>query len=292
MTFSRETERYLSELAPWSDIAGAALACLSSSSFSGPFDEIRLCDEAGLPATQVVSLVSFLKKLHELGLVQERNDLRWQITAPAEAFKELSPLLGAIAFYRQSIHRDETTAKIVLTRPGQPSNLEEALKNLGFATGRLEVTSEAFGDIAASARRRFVVMTPFLDMHGANWLSKLLGNVNVGVKTTLIIRNLTTPSQPSYPEGCAALREILMASDTVVLDYAVPRAIGSGIETFHAKVVLADDDYAYVGSANMNRSSLETSMELGVLVRGEAARAIARVVDAIRIVCTPLQQGN
>lgn len=58
-----------------------------------------------------------------------------------------------------------------------------------------------------------------------------------------------------------------------------------GIETFHAKVVLADDDYAYVGSANMNRSSLENAMELGVLMRGEAARAVGRVVNAIRAVC-------
>lgn len=43
--------------------------------------------------------------------------------------------------------------------------------------------------------------------------------------------------------------------------------------------------YAYVGSANMNRSSLEHSMELGMLVRGEAARTVAKVVEAVMRVC-------
>jgi phosphatidylserine/phosphatidylglycerophosphate/cardiolipin synthase-like enzyme len=50
------------------------------------------------------------------------------------------------------------------------------------------------------------------------------------------------------------------------------RPEATGYETFHAKVLLADDDEAYVGSANMTKWSFEQSLELGVLVRGRAAR--------------------
>ena len=52
-------------------------------------------------------------------------------------------------------------------------------------------------------------------------------------------------------------------------------------QTFHAKVVLCDDDVAYVGSSNLNAASLEHSMEMGVAMEGKAARDIAIVVEAV-----------
>jgi phosphatidylserine/phosphatidylglycerophosphate/cardiolipin synthase-like enzyme len=82
------------------------------------------------------------------------------------------------------------------------------------------------------------------------------------------------------------LRPALAQLGVEVYDYAIPRPAGAGTETFHAKVVLADDNYAYVGSANMNKSSLEYSMELGILVRGEAATLVSKVIDAILQIST------
>ncbi len=282
---SNTDQRYLQELSPWADIAGSVLACLALPSFSGPFDETRLCSEAGLPATQNVAVVGLLKKLSELGLVAERLGMQWQVTGSPAVWGRLSLLLDAIGYYREHVHRDDTTASVVLTRPGQPSKLEDALDALGFATARMEVTSEAFGDIATSACNRLVVMTPFLDHHGASWLSGLLKKTRPEVRNIVILRYLRDPSHPNHPDGFAALGPTLAKLKVDVLDYAVPRLAGTGTETFHAKVVLADDDYAYVGSANINRASLEHSMELGMLVRGEAARTVAKVVEAIMRVC-------
>lgn len=284
MTLAAATENYLRALVPWADIASPVLDCLSRESFVGAFDERRLCDEAGLPSTQTIALLGLLRRLAELGLIEERPDMQWRVNGSYLTLGTLSPLLAAVAFYRTSVHRDETTAKVVLTRPGQPSKLEETLRAMGFAGGRLEVTSEAFGDIAATARKRLMVMTPFLDPHGARWLGELLKKARRGVRTSVILRYLNNPSHTNYPEGLAALREVLANSGTEILDYSISRGMGQRVETFHAKVVLADDDYAYVGSANVNKASLENSMELGILVRGEAARAVARVMEAIRAI--------
>jgi phosphatidylserine/phosphatidylglycerophosphate/cardiolipin synthase-like enzyme len=66
-----------------------------------------------------------------------------------------------------------------------------------------------------------------------------------------------------------------------VYDYALPREGGKGIETFHAKLVLADDVMAYVGSSNMTWGSLEHSMELGLVVTGVAPKRLAVLTDAI-----------
>lgn len=53
------------------------------------------------------------------------------------------------------------------------------------------------------------------------------------------------------------------------------------LETFHAKIVLADEDLAYVGSANLLGSGDGTSLEAGVLVDGRAALQVARLVDGV-----------
>ena len=53
------------------------------------------------------------------------------------------------------------------------------------------------------------------------------------------------------------------------------------VETFHAKILLADDDKAYIGSANMTRWSRDFSMERGVILRGPSVRPVATLVDAV-----------
>lgn len=76
-------QQILRALAPWADIAGHVLSCLALPSYSGPFEESRLCGDAGLPTTQTIAVVGLLKELGKLALVAERDDLRWQVTAKA-----------------------------------------------------------------------------------------------------------------------------------------------------------------------------------------------------------------
>jgi hypothetical protein len=68
-----------------------------------------------------------------------------------------------------------------------------------------------------------------------------------------------------------------------VFSYAIPReSQGSlAIETFHAKIVLADRDRAYIGSSNMNLASREISMECGVTLTGPCVRPVATLIDTI-----------
>jgi len=68
-----------------------------------------------------------------------------------------------------------------------------------------------------------------------------------------------------------------------VFNYSIPRSSGFGRETFHAKVVIADRRYAYVGSSNVTAASLDHSMEMGVTLEGKAVAEVAEVIDAVRI---------
>lgn len=77
----------------------------------------------------------------------------------------------------------------------------------------------------------------------------------------------------------------LRAMQVSVRDYHLSHSPAEGralpIETFHAKVVVADDTLAYVGSANLLSSSEGLSLETGLLVEGGAAAQVARLVYAV-----------
>jgi phosphatidylserine/phosphatidylglycerophosphate/cardiolipin synthase-like enzyme len=281
-----QDEQVLLALAPWADIAVPVVQCLARKPLPRQFDENTLCAAASLPSTQAITLLEMLDRMSRLGLVRPIADFRWERVADESAFLRIAPLLASVAYYKRVAHQDETTAEIVITRPGTPSALEEALNAAGFATGLMEVTSEAFGDLAASAEKSLTVMTPFLDAHGGRWLAGLLRKTSPDVRKTIVLRHLQNPAHDSYPDGIEALRTALDGTEVEVLDYLIPKSRGA-YETFHAKVILADEAYAYVGSANLNRWSLEYSMELGVLLRGGAARRIAQIVDAIRKIARP-----
>ena len=74
-----------------------------------------------------------------------------------------------------------------------------------------------------------------------------------------------------------------------VRNYTV--SLPKGFETFHAKVVIADHDLAYVGSANMTRFE-RRSMELGIMVDGKAAKVVASVVRAVEMVSDIVTPGD
>jgi phosphatidylserine/phosphatidylglycerophosphate/cardiolipin synthase-like enzyme len=283
-----QDERTIAALSAWPEIAAPVLECLSKLAVPRMFDEGMLCLAASLPGTQSIALEDLLRAMEGVGLVRAIADFRWERVAEQSTFGYLALLLAAVSYYRRSAHRDRTTAEVVVTRPGEPSALEVALIECGFATGLMEVTSEAFGDLATSATKSLTVMTPFLDAHGGRWLAQLLSRTKSNVKRTVILRHTANPTHHAYPVGIEALRSSLGGIQVDVLDYLIQKPAG-GYETFHAKVILSDDSYAYVGSANMNRASLEYSMELGVLLRGDAARRISQIVDAIKMVAAKVQ---
>jgi len=63
----------------------------------------------------------------------------------------------------------------------------------------------------------------------------------------------------------------------------------SKIQTFHFKAAIIDDgEKAYLGSANMTSGGLRSRMELGVVLRGEAALTLARIVESVLSISTQI----
>lgn len=172
----------------------------------------------------------------------------------------------------------EAHARLVVTLPYRPSKLEAALRDVApDGAPALTDTHEAFNHIARRGKERLVVITPFIDAVGIAWATQLFQASNAKQKI-LVLRD-SSRLEPYGPQA-AELRALL----TEVREYCI-RHDGAErdlpIETFHAKIVLADASVAYVGSANMLHSSRELALECGFLIEGSAVAQVADVVAAI-----------
>lgn len=182
-----------------------------------------------------------------LGLVESTSAGFRPLGGAHTRFLRLAFALNAVEYYRSFMHRDATMAQVVLTKPPQPSVLEQKVSTLGWRTTDLEPTEHAFHSMVRAAQRRVIVMTPFFDNTGAAWLQELLSYVPPGVERTLILRSLEDGTRKDYPLGYDAISPWLKAQDVRVFNYSIPR-IDEGRETFHAKAVLCDGRVAYLGS--------------------------------------------
>ena len=274
-------KQVVSSLAHRAGLAASILDAWADMPNNSIQSERTLANLAQLGVTEERAVREVLERSADLGLLTTTRSGFQPHGNYHRDFKRLALALNAIEHYVSAVHKDATTAQIVMTKPAKPSTLEQKLSDLGWRTSELEQTDRAFLNMVRFARHRVVVMTPFLDVKGALWLRELFSLVQAGVERVLILRSLDNTCLKSYPEGYDSIASWLKAEDVQVYNYSLPRLEGGGRESFHAKVILCDQNIAYLGSSNMNTASLEHSMEMGVVLRGRAVCDVAVVLDAV-----------
>lgn len=241
----------------------------------------ELTSAAQLSHSDEVGTSELLRTLHSLGMLEGQGP-RWTPTPSlAESMATLAVIFGGIDTYRSQVQKNATDVKIIATRPGRAVAFDRELADAGWQTPRPEETDESMADLFAGAAQSIVVMTPFLDQRGGSILKTLLERAHDDVQITLILRNLDRHERKDYPVGFPLILDWLRERRVTVYDYSLEHFPGAPIETFHAKLLLVDGVRAYVGSANMTGASFESSMELGVILSGEAARQLTRFVKVV-----------
>ncbi len=169
-------------------------------------------------------------------------------------------------------------ARFVVTLPPEPSRIGEQLRAAaGASFTTLTATNEAFAHLATRARQQLVVLTPYMDAAGAAWAAELFEQTPA-TRKVLVMRGLDQLGV------CGHAGARVRAEATHLHDYALRSHNDEGrrvLETFHAKIVLADASAAYVGSANFLYHSRERNLECGVLLEGDAVAPVAVVVNAL-----------
>jgi hypothetical protein len=139
-------------------------------------------------------------------------------------------------------------------------------------------TLDAFRFVLAAANMRLRIASPFIEASGlgplAPWLRPAADR---GVE--LVLLNRDPGGSPTAAAARDALQRLFGARFRIA-SYHIT-AEGRQLLSLHAKLVIADENVAYVGSAEIRRHSLELNFELGVLVCGVAVPGLVKLFDAI-----------
>jgi phosphatidylserine/phosphatidylglycerophosphate/cardiolipin synthase-like enzyme len=237
----------------------------------------QLAARIGFVSAEHVAVVR--RALIEAGMARS-SGLSAALLASPKQLERLSANFEGIAGYIE-VHRDRDTVHLVITEPGENSALRNEIGRRHAIPPSVFQTSDAFLNLARSAERELIVLAPFLDDQGAEFLVTLFSLCAKGVRRYLICRPLAEMHcGPAFRRQSGAFSRL----EVSVYEYALPSTLPSGRETFHAKVVLADDQAFYVGSSNLMGSALERSLECGVIVRGKSALDLYNVLDSLRTV--------
>lgn len=199
--------------------------------------------------------------------------------APTELQRLAQVLNGADHFRRMRLN--PTAIELAVTMPLAPSHLEKELAATLGRPGGFLTTSAAFTRLAQVASRRLVVMTPFIDAGGFRWLQRVFEATRTDCQKIVVLRNTDQYTVELGVQHADWLRALQVSVRDYHLSHAAAAVRALPIETFHAKLIVADDTLAYVGSANLLHSSEGLSLETGLLVEGGAAVQVARLVDAV-----------
>jgi hypothetical protein len=263
-------------LAPHADVAGPLCRGVEEGRFFGVMRLPEICAASGIAQARGNAVEDALVAGRSIGAFRRHGVMEWSAEIAAAPFHELATALLAVSLYRKEVHLDADIVEVVLTPPGRPSRLGEALRLRGWVEADLEHTEATLHYLAHETRVRLAVLSPFMDAVGASSVVALFKATDKSVRRVLVTRC----QDGVVPQPLVTAMPELLALGVAIHNYWLPRP-GGGYETFHAKAVLADSRMAYLGSANMTHASLFVSMELGMLLRGESARTLESVLDAI-----------
>jgi phosphatidylserine/phosphatidylglycerophosphate/cardiolipin synthase-like enzyme len=265
--------------APWPGTAARLLEGLATLG-PGTWSLEQICQASG-SGTEIGHAAQVLAGLAVAGVcASAAMEDSWDCGyASAELLRLAQVLNGAEHFRRMRLNPAVT--ELAVTMPLAPSHLEKELASAAGRPGGYLTTSAAFLRLAQAASRRLVVMTPFIDGSGFRWLRRVFEATQGDCQKIVILRDADKYTAELSVEHADWLRALHVS----VRDYHLSHDVSAGrtlpIETFHAKLLLADESLAYVGSANLLNYNEEVTLETGLLVEGAAAAQVARLVEGI-----------
>jgi hypothetical protein len=139
-------------------------------------------------------------------------------------------------------------------------------------------------DVVASAKQSLIVSSPFWD---AGTTAEMVVLVRKKLASGVQVSLLGRFSQDLPIEVKSELGKIANDPGCAVLSWF--EGTGTETQTFHFKAVSADRGRrGYLGSANMTFSSLRSRMELGVILTGNVASQLDRILRVVITMATPV----
>lgn len=184
--------------------------------------------------------------------------------------------LVATRVLEQQAQPDEENETIVETLATVPPKVN-ASRLSGPRVGPL---APRLRSILLEARQSVRIANPYFDA-GQRILRDIVALPQKGVETRILTR------ETNRAEHCAILNKMYNSLNPDKRHLFNIRELyelnDAGYQTTatHAKIVVADDTVAYVGSANFTATSLTTNFELGMKLQGPPVEDVATVFDEV-----------
>lgn len=170
----------------------------------------------------------------------------------------------AIPFIK-SLYTTDNSYSISATIPERFADLERYY-------GIFENTALGMRRLIEGTQKELLVMIPFIDETGFLSISESMGEaIRRGIKVTFISRDLLEGHR-----NRAAIDDLIRISGKCKGNLQLFKGESDpDVPISHAKIISRDGgEEVYIGSANLTRSSMETTIEIGVFLRGSDARPV------------------
>ncbi|MBI2383491.1 MAG: cardiolipin synthase ClsB [Gammaproteobacteria bacterium] len=172
-------------------------------------------------------------------------------------------------------------------RPAPPAPAPRGGARVALVTrdnGRHSGDIESMYRAAIGAARRQIVVANAYFLPGYRLLRDLRQAARRGVDVRLVLQG--KPDMPTVRWAGANLYDYLLHSGVRIYEYCE--------RPFHGKVAVVDDDWATVGSSNLDPLSLFLNLEANVVVRDAAfaAELRGRLFDLIAGCCTEIEPAQ
>ncbi|NKQ38949.1 MAG: hypothetical protein HF967_05685 [Methanosarcinales archaeon] len=144
---------------------------------------------------------------------------------------------------------------------------------------------ECFQKIITSAKEVIRICSPFMQKNVLNddafpELRQLIFDaLKKNVKIRLLSRELFDGRGKEIQWIVDVADDIGKINNITIVDYHFSSENGAILSSTHAKLLIADFDMAYVGSAELRRNSLIANFEVGCLIKGPQVFGICEVFD-------------
>ena len=264
------------------------LLCVEESLVAAADGEVRdasklarhLCLPTGRPVSTDEALIA-LSALSDLGIFA-RTGLQYVLNKKR---------LEETADLRRGIHAAiETLANTPRLRPQPEAQLCVSLPPTLSAAAEHVIREcstdlrSGLLDVVTGAKESLIVASPFWDADTtAEMISLTRKKLGTGIQVSLLGRF----SRDLPGNVRSELRKVANEPRCSILSWY--EGSGAETETFHFKAVSADKGQrVYLGSANMTVSSLRSRMELGVILRGEPAAQLDRILRVVITMASPV----
>ncbi len=127
-------------------------------------------------------------------------------------------------------------------------------------------------ELILTARREVHLVAYVFTPQASRFLELLNQSAERGVRLTIVVNNLEGQNRVVRDKLLSLVRDF---------DHAKVSSFSQNGAQLHAKAVVSDRERAIIGSANFSWGGMATNYELGVLLDGDAAWDIARLVEIL-----------